>query len=81
MLPVVIGSQAGAKNGILGVLLSFGGWTSHQNDRLGTAEETPVTERTGVGKGCWLAFQISTTTKVKSFCLLVLEIKVEGASS
>lgn len=51
-----------------------------KNDSLGATEEIPVTERAGVGKGYWLAFEISTTTNVKLFCLLVLEIKMEDAS-
>lgn len=53
---------------------------ARKNDSLGASEETPATERTGVGKGCWLAFKISTTTNVKLFCLLVLEMKREDAS-
>lgn len=51
-----------------------------KNDSLGATEEIPVTERAGVGKGYWLAFKISTTTNVKLFCLLVLEIKMGDAS-
>lgn len=51
-----------------------------KNDSLGVTEEIPVTERAGVGKRYWLAFKISPTTNVKLFCLLVLEIKIEGAS-
>lgn len=79
------GSQEGAGNGILDVLLPFGGLKSPTwSSRGDTSNET---RRRGWGwrrmLSC-LAFKMFTTLKVKKkksfFCLFVLEIKIEETS-
>ena len=79
------GSQEGAGNGILDVLLPFGGLKSPTwSSRGDTSNETRRRGRGWRRMLSCLAFKMFTTLKVKKkkkfFCLLVLEIKIEETS-